>query len=208
MQIKNVGISMAIAAIAVIASISKASALTWDWSFNSGAETGTFQTSGTYADTANSYNFTIDDSTFTDTSSAFAPSIVGTSFTDVDPNSGFLWSGTSATEFYRNSPSSTLTNGSDYGSSGYEIVFYSNGAQEAELQNEGAGTNDSFTTLTLTPLASSPVNLTLFAPPTLTVPFEFSSNLAVGILGVCCIGKLLIGKAKAVKNRFSNLEIS
>lgn len=95
----------------------------WDWSF-AGTEAGTFTTSGTFADTASASNFTI--TNFTVTSSTVS-SLIGQPYGENQPVQGFLWSGTSATEFYR--ASGSFTNGSNFNVTNsipevYTFVFF------------------------------------------------------------------------------------
>ena len=128
-------------------------AVLWNWSFNNGNETGTFSTNGTFADTTGSFNFVIDVTQFNVTQSTFAPSLVGATFTESQPTQGFLWNGTTATQFYRNSGG--LTNGSNFFSSQYRITMAVSGSLIAS--NNSLSGSTGFTTLTLTPQSASAV---------------------------------------------------
>ncbi|XHR80448.1 MAG: hypothetical protein ACFKPT_19535 [Gloeotrichia echinulata GP01] len=163
-----------------------AQALTWNWSFNSGTEAGTFNTNGTFADTSGSFNFVINASTVAVTTSAFAPSLVGATFTESQPTQGFLWNGTTATQFYRQS--GALVNGSNFYSGNYRVTWattkFSLIGQTLDNSTD-IGTN--FTVLSLTPVAAT------------SVPFDFSSNLGLGIFAAYISGNILLRKAKAAK---------
>lgn len=185
--ITKLGIATAGIALTLgLAETKPAQALSWDWSFNGGAEAGTFDTNGTFADTAGSFNFVIDASTFNATSSTFAPSVVGANFDTLSTQNqgvqGFLWNGTTATQFYRNG--GTLTNGSNFFSGDFRYIFGISGSPVAQLSNEATFANTGFTTLTLTPTQ---------------VPFGFSTNLSLGIFGAYTLGNILRRKAKAAK---------
>ena len=125
----------------------------WNYSFGSGTETGYFETNGTFADTAGSFNFVIDPATFHVTSSAFAPTLVGLTFTAGNqPDIGFLWNGTAPTQFYRGS--GTYTNGANVYSSdtNYRVVFYAGGSTVTGAIAANESPEESgFTTLTITP---------------------------------------------------------
>ncbi|MEA5620927.1 hypothetical protein VB711_24260 [Cronbergia sp. UHCC 0137] len=179
--IATVGIALTM----TLTEIKPAQALLWNWSFNSGAEVGTFETNGTFADTAGAFNFTIDVTKFDVTASAFEPSLVGATFTDIQPTQGFLWNGTTATQFYRGSGG--LTNGSNFLSTPYRVTFGVSGSPVGQTSNESTLADNGFTALTLTPSAATPV------------PFEFSPNLGLGLIGAYAVGKIALKKIKPSK---------
>jgi hypothetical protein len=185
--ITKLGIATAGIALTVgLAETKPAQALTWNWSFNGGAEAGTFDTNGTLADTAGAFNFIVDINTFTLTSSTFAPSLVGATFNEgAQPGTGFLWNGTTATQFYRSG--GDLINGSNYFSAPYAVLFGIIGSPVARITDNSTSQNTGFQALTLTPVAATPV------------PFGFSTNLSLGILGAYTLGNRLLKKAKAAK---------
>jgi hypothetical protein len=157
----------------VLTETKPAQALTWNWSFNGGAEAGTFDTNGTFADTSGNFNFVINAATVAVTTSAFAPSLVGATFTEgSQPGNGFLWNGTNPTQFYRGGGS--FTNGIS-------------GTPVGQTRNTSTLANNGSTALTLTPVATTPV------------PFDFSTNLGLGIFGAYTLGNLLLRKAKAAR---------
>jgi hypothetical protein len=120
------------------------------------------------------------------TSSTFAPSLVGATFNEgSQPGTGFLWNGTTATQFYR--AGGALTNGTNYFSTPYTVLFGIIGSPVARISNNSNGTNTGFQALTLTPSAAT------------AVPFDFSTNLGLGIFGVYTLGNLALRKAKAAK---------
>ncbi|MFK0730351.1 MAG: hypothetical protein ACIWVG_04130 [Gloeotrichia echinulata HAB0833] len=162
-----------------------AQALTWNWSFNSGTEAGTFNTNGTFADTSGSFNFVINPSTVAVTTSAFAPSLVGATFTESQPTQGFLWNGTTATQFYRSS--GAFINGSNFFSGNYTVGWGIQGSLIGQTLNTSTYTGTGFTVLSLTPVAAT------------SVPFDFSSNLGLGIFAAYISGNILLRKAKAAK---------
>ncbi|WP_016949664.1 hypothetical protein [Anabaena sp. PCC 7108] len=159
-----------------------AQALTWNWSFNGGAEAGTFETNGTFANTTGPFNFTINAATVAVTSSTVAPSLVGATFTENQPTQGFLWDGTAPTQFYRNS--GTLTDSSRFFSSP-DSSLLAFGVSNGIFNGRVLSTN--LTNGTLTPSAATPV------------PFDFSTNLGLGIFGAYTLGNLALRKAKAAR---------
>ncbi|MBD2568108.1 hypothetical protein [Anabaena lutea] len=166
-----------------------AQALTWNWSFNGGAEAGTFDTNGTFANTSGSFNFTINASTVAITSSTVAPSLVGKTFTETQPTQGFLWNGTAPTQFYRNN--GALTNGSrfSYNPSSLLLAFtVSSSSFNGRIYNPSTfNPNFNFSNGTLTPIGATPV------------PFDFSTNLGLGIFAAYTLGNLALRKAKAAR---------
>ncbi|MEA5575386.1 hypothetical protein [Anabaena sp. UHCC 0451] len=185
--ITKLGIATAGIALTVgLAETKPAQALTWNWSFNGGAEAGTFDTNGTFANTSGSFNFVINPATVAVTTSAFAPSLVGATLTETQPTQGFLWNGTNPTQFYRSSGAST--NGSNFFSLPDRVTFaILGGTPRGSTQNETTFISNGFSLLTLTPVAATPV------------PFGFSTNLSLGILGAYTLGNRLLKKAKAAK---------
>ncbi|MBD2627894.1 PFE-CTERM domain-containing protein [Trichormus variabilis] len=166
-----------------------AQALTWNWSFNGGAEAGTFDTNGTFANTSGAFDFTINAATVAVTSSTVAPLLVGKTFTEIQPTEGFLWNGTAPTQFYRNG--GTLTNGSrfSYAPSSLWLAFtVSNSLFNGRIYNPSSF-NPSFdlSNGTLTPIGATPV------------PFDFSTNLGLGLFGAYTLGNLALRKAKAAR---------
>jgi len=185
--ITKLGIATAGVALTMALTETKpAQALTWNWSFNGGAEAGTFDTNGTFADTSGSFNFVVNPATFTLTSSTFAPSLVGATFNEGgQPGTGFIWNGTTATQFYRSS--GAFINGSNYFSGNYTLLFGIIGSPVGGITNNSNGTNTGFQALTLTPSGGTPV------------PFDFSTNLGLGIFGAYTLGNLALTKAKAAR---------
>ncbi|MBD2691098.1 hypothetical protein [Anabaena catenula] len=179
--IATVGVALTMA----LTETKPAQALTWNWSFNGGAEAGTFDTNGTLANTSGSFNFVINPATFAVTTSAFAPSLVGATFTETQSTQGFIWNGTTPIQFYRGSGG--FTNGSNFFSSPYRVTFGIIGTPIGSTQNDNTFTNNGFTQLTLTPSAATPV------------PFDFSTNLGLGIFGAYTLGNLALKKAKAAR---------
>jgi len=125
----------------------------WDWSF-AGTEAGTFTTNGTFADTASASNFTI--TNFTVTASTVS-SLIGQPYSENQPVQGFLWSGVSPTEFYRDSGS--FTNGSNFNVTNsipevYTFVFFADSIfWLGGLNNSSEDPVVGFSPLTLTPVA-------------------------------------------------------
>jgi PEP-CTERM motif len=138
----------ALATAATLACNTAAASVVWSWSFNSGAEAGTFTTNGTTADLGGAFNFVIDAATFNVTASAFNPALVGASFVANQPTQGFLWNGTAATQFYRGG--GTFTNGSNFFSGDYRFTFgIISGNAVGSTQNAATFANNGFTALTL-----------------------------------------------------------
>jgi hypothetical protein len=137
-----------VAVVAVCTCVTPAHAgLTWGWIFG-GTEQGTFETNGTLADAAGSFNFTITD--FTVTASTVS-SLVGRPYVEYQPLQGFLWDGSTATQFYRSSGS--FTNGSNFyvsdpSSNVYSYLFYAPSAQGA-LRDSDSEIVVNFSALTL-----------------------------------------------------------
>ncbi|MFM2065054.1 MAG: hypothetical protein RLZZ507_4725 [Cyanobacteriota bacterium] len=188
--ITKLGIATAGIALTVgLAETKPAQALTWNWSFNGGTEAGTFDTNGTFADTSGAFNFTINPATVAVTTSALAPSLVGATFTENAPTQGFLWNGTNPTQFYRDGGS--LINGSNFfdPASNLRLTFGLSGSSIIGLIVNDSTFNPFFqlSNGTLTPSAATPV------------PFDFSTNLSLGILGAYTLGNILLRKAKAAK---------
>lgn len=144
-------LTLALACLGALSVATPASAqLQWNWSFTgtAGVEAGTFRTNGTVADLSSSFNFVIDATTFQCTSSALAPSLVGQTFTD-SPTTGFLWNGTKATQFYRDS--GAWTNGSNFFSSPWRYTFFADSSvQQGSLFNNSTFEFTGPRTLTLT----------------------------------------------------------
>ncbi|MBD2691099.1 hypothetical protein [Anabaena catenula] len=166
-----------------------AQALTWNWSFNGGAEAGTFDTNGTFANTSGSFNFVINAATVAVTSSTVAPLLVGKTFTETQPTQGFLWNGTAPTQFYRSS--GTITNGGSrfsYTPSSLVLAFtVSSSSFNGRIFHPSFNPNFNFSNGTLTPIGATPV------------PFDFSTNLGLGIFGAYTLGNLALRKAKAAR---------
>ncbi len=144
------------ACVAALLSANTASATLWNWSFNAGAEAGFFETNGTFADTAGPFNFVIDASTFQLTASSFAPTAIGDTFGEgSQPGNGFLWDGTTATQFYR--AGGALTNGANLYSTDepYRVTFAIGGTLLGMAVNDANQSNTGFSQLTLTPVAQS-----------------------------------------------------
>lgn len=128
-------------------------AANWTWSFSGGAERGTFQTNGTFSDTAGAFNFVIDVATFQVTSSAFASIMIGDTFNaGAQPSVGFLWDGTTATQFYRGS--GAFTNGANIfaAEDTYVVLFTIIGSPYARITNINDLTSTGFQALTLAPV--------------------------------------------------------
>lgn len=143
----------AVAACIVVAPSPTHAAVMWDWSFG-GTEAGTFTTDGTFADTAGSFNFAI--TNFTVTASTVS-ALVGRPYVEFQPVQGFLWSGTSPTEFYRSSGS--LTNGSNFfvsdpGENQYAYLFFADQATSlGSLSDPSENPVVGLSAVTLTPVA-------------------------------------------------------
>ena len=129
--------------------------LTWNWSFDE-IEAGTFVTNGTLADAAVSFDFTITDFTVT---ASTVTSLVGRPYTEDQPLQGFLWDGSTATQFYRNNGG--YTNGSNFnvseiGPSLYRYSFFAPPSQGGLFDS-----NDdpvvTFSVLTMSPSGPSGV---------------------------------------------------
>ncbi len=117
--IADLAARVVVAVLAVCTCVSPAHAgLTWDWSFG-GTEAGTFVTNGTLADAANSFDFTITDFTVT---ASTVTSLVGRPYTENQPLQGFVWDGSTATQFYRDS--GAYTNGSNFNVSDPNLILY------------------------------------------------------------------------------------
>lgn len=128
-------------------------ATTWTWSMSGGAEGGTFETNGVFSDTIGPFNFVIDVASFQVTNSAFASIMIGDSFNaGAQPGVGFLWDGTTATQFYRGG--GTFTNGANIfaAEDPYVILFAIIGSPYARITNIDTLANTGFQPLTLTPL--------------------------------------------------------
>ncbi len=80
----------------------------WVWRF--GSEKGTFTTDGTIADAQGSFSFTITD--FQVSLSSHDVSLIGATYTESQPTQGFMWDGSTPTQFFRDS--GALTNGSNF----------------------------------------------------------------------------------------------
>lgn len=145
--------------------------VTWSWSFST--EAGTFVTDGTLADTGGSYTFHI--LSFNVTSSAY-PVMVGATYIDLDPVSGFLWNGSTATQFFRSSGSAT--NGSDLEnpSNGWFYVLFPG----TSLLDNASEISVSSGTLTISPLANAGVT----SIPTLDTTGLIFLALLLGALGI------------------------
>ncbi len=152
---------------ALVVSSPASAVVTWNWSFSNGAEAGSFQTNGTLANLAGSFNFQINVSTFVDTSSVFAPALVGATFTEGEPTQGFLWNGTQPTQWYRASGASA--NGSNFSSGNFRLNFgmsSNSGNSVGFVNNNTTLANTGFQTLTLTPVTApvpEPATTLLFA---------------------------------------------
>jgi hypothetical protein len=118
-----------------------------------------------------------------------APSLVGATFTETQPTQGFLWNGTTATQFYRSS--GALTNGSNFfnSASNLRLTFGLSGSSIIGLIVNPDTFNPFFqlSNGTLTPSAATPV------------PFDFSTNLGLGIFGAYTLRNLALRKAKAAR---------
>lgn len=140
---------------ALVACSPATAVVTWNWSFSNGAEAGSFQTNGTLADLAASFNFQINVSTFVDTASAFAPALVGATFTENEPTQGFLWNGIAPTQWYRASGAST--NGSNFTAGTLRITFGISGMPANSVgfvNNNVTLGNTGFQALTLAPVTA------------------------------------------------------
>jgi hypothetical protein len=108
--------------------------LAWDWSFG-GTESGTIYTDGTLADALGAHTFTI--TTFRVTTSS-VPTLVGAGFTETQPAQGFLWGGTTITQFFR--LSGVYTNGSNFFADAYYYSLYANSSVvQAGLKSDAPG---------------------------------------------------------------------
>lgn len=162
--------------------------LIWNWSFNSGAEAGTFKTNGVAADLTTSSNFVIDTSTFTVTASAYAPSAVGLTYdAGFQADVGFLWDGTSAIQFYRSS--GALTNGSNIYSSGgaFSYLFYADASSVLARLSDGGG-DTGFQALTLSGQEAVPVSV----PATLGL-------IVPALLGLSAVSRRLPARKESMR---------
>jgi hypothetical protein len=144
------------ACIAALLTANTASATLWNWSFNAGAEAGFFETNGTFADTAGPFNFVIDAGTVQLTASSLVPTAIGDTFGEgAQPGNGFLWDGTTATQFYRDG--GALTNGANLYSTDepYRVTFHVSGTMVGGAFQDPLGPNTGFSQLTLTPVAQN-----------------------------------------------------
>lgn len=107
--------SIAYVVIILISVNSKANVL-WLWSFES--EAGLLVTDGEFEDTKTSNTFTI--LSFEVTESMFTANI-GVNYVETQPASGFLWNGTTATQFFRSG--GILTNGSNFFVDDFSYVY-------------------------------------------------------------------------------------
>ncbi|MEA5620926.1 hypothetical protein VB711_24255 [Cronbergia sp. UHCC 0137] len=182
--IATVGIALTM----TLTEIKPAQALLWNWSFNGGDEAGTFETNGTFADTAGSSSFRVDPSTFNVTASAFAPSLVGANFDTPETQSSgiqfFAWDGTTVTTFarIRGTPGFNVFESSDF-----VYSFTTSPSPIGRLTNRLTFETTGSQPLTLTPIAPTPV------------PFDFSPNLGLGLIGAYAVGKIALKKIKPSK---------
>jgi hypothetical protein len=157
----------AVAVLGMFANPSQAdAAVVWNWSFGS-TEAGTFTTNGTDADTSGPFDFEITD--FTVTSSTVSD-LIGRPYSENQPAQGFLWDGSSATQFYRSS--GIYSNGSnfyvpDVDSRNYQFLFFADGnGALGNLGDPSENTVVSFSSLTLSPVSAVPepgTNLAMLA---------------------------------------------
>ncbi len=174
-MIKKLSLStaLAVATVGIGAFTQSAQAIVlWNWSF--ATEAGTFETDGEFSDTSGPFTFTIDPDSFEVTSSTEAGAI-GADYFAGQPDIGFQWDGTQATQFFRSS--GTFTNGANLSTPGFEFSYaFFPGSSSLTDVDENT-------------VASGPETLTPVEPSSTSVP-EPSTIISLAMVG----GSLLLSK--------------
>ena len=175
--------ALLIALMAVAVSQQPAHAgLAWNWSFG-GTESGTLYTNGTLADVAGPFDFTL---TGISVTASTLPTLVGAVFTENQPVQGFLWDGSTITQFYRSS--GLFTNGSNFFSGLHFFGFYASGSVQATLREfPGSGSVIDYTAVTFG------------APTTYPSAVPEPSTLALSLAGLCTVAGVSIRRRKGAR---------
>lgn len=140
---RQIAVALASAAFTLAVSAPAFADVLWNWSFSS--ESGTFTTDGTFADAAGAHTFGF---TGFHVTTSVVSSNVGATYLVVQPDQGFIWNGSTATEFFRDS--GILTNGSNFNNAvtNYRYTLFPGTSFLVDASEHDVTTGD----LTITPV--------------------------------------------------------